>query len=89
MTETALAELLSRDLSGLHLVALMIDGVHFAGGRNAAWPQILKSVNAERAPRCNPILSTCRMWGELWHLDGVGRTARNELFRNRNTSDYK
>ena len=29
------------------------------------------------------------MWGELWHLDGVGRTARNELFRNRNTSDYK
>ena len=30
MTETALAELLSRDLSGLALVALMIDGVHFA-----------------------------------------------------------
>ena len=29
-TETALAELLSRDLSGLDLVALMIDGVHFA-----------------------------------------------------------
>ncbi len=30
VTETALAELLSRDLSGLDLVALMIDGVHFA-----------------------------------------------------------
>ena len=30
MTETALAELLSRDLSGLDLAALMIDGVHFA-----------------------------------------------------------
>ena len=30
MTETALAELLSRDLSRLDLVALMIDGVHFA-----------------------------------------------------------
>jgi putative transposase len=30
MTETALAELLSQDLSGLELVALMIDGVHFA-----------------------------------------------------------
>jgi hypothetical protein len=29
MTETALAELLSQDLSGLDLVALMIDGVHF------------------------------------------------------------
>ncbi len=30
-TETALAELMSADLSGLDLVALMIDGVHFAG----------------------------------------------------------
>jgi putative transposase len=30
MTETALAELLSRDLSELDLVAVMIDGVHFA-----------------------------------------------------------
>ncbi len=30
MTETSLAELLSQDLCGLDLVALMIDGVHFA-----------------------------------------------------------
>lgn len=30
MTETALAELLARDLSGLDVVALMVDGVHFA-----------------------------------------------------------
>jgi putative transposase len=30
MTETALVELLTADLSGLDLVALMIDGVHFA-----------------------------------------------------------
>jgi putative transposase len=30
MTETALTELLSQDLSGLDVVALMIDGVHFA-----------------------------------------------------------
>jgi len=30
MTETALAELLDTNLSGLDLVALMIDGVHFA-----------------------------------------------------------
>ncbi len=30
MTETALAELLAADLSGLDLVAIMIDGVHFA-----------------------------------------------------------
>ena len=30
MTETALADLLAADLSGLDLVAIMIDGVHFA-----------------------------------------------------------
>lgn len=60
-----------------------------AGGGNAAWPQILKSVNAERAPRCNRIVETCRFWGELWHVDGAGRIARNELFRTRDTSSYK
>ena len=59
------------------------------GGRNQAWPLILKKVNIERATRCNRILSTGRMWGELWHLDGVGRLARNELFRTRDTSSYK
>jgi putative transposase len=30
MTETALTDLLAEDLSGLDLVVLMIDGVHFA-----------------------------------------------------------
>ena len=30
-TETTLAELLAADLSGLDLVALMVDGVHFGG----------------------------------------------------------
>jgi hypothetical protein len=30
-TETALTELLAADLSGLDLVAIMIDGVHFGG----------------------------------------------------------
>ncbi|AHD23947.1 salicylate monooxygenase [Rhodococcus pyridinivorans] len=35
------------------------------------------------------ILTTGRMWGDLWHLDGAGREARNELFRTRDTSSYK
>ncbi|MFC0448548.1 FAD-dependent monooxygenase [Rhodococcus jostii] len=59
-----------------------------AGGGNSAWPQILKEVNTERAPRCNRILTTGRMWGELWHLDGTARIARNELFRTRDTSSF-
>ncbi|QXF80947.1 FAD-dependent oxidoreductase [Rhodococcus pyridinivorans] len=58
-------------------------------GDSANWPKILRDVNAERAPRCNRILTTGRMWGDLWHLDGAGREARNELFRTRDTSSYK
>jgi 2-polyprenyl-6-methoxyphenol hydroxylase-like FAD-dependent oxidoreductase len=57
-------------------------------GGNGAWPQILERVNAARAPRCNRILTTGRMWGELWHLDGTARLVRNELFRTRDTSSY-
>lgn len=53
-----------------------------AGRRCATWPRTLAAVNAERAPRCNRVIETGRMWGELWHLDGTARLARNELFRN-------
>ncbi|MFD6357418.1 FAD-dependent monooxygenase [Nocardia tengchongensis] len=53
------------------------------------WPLILAEVNKHRAPRCNRILTTGRMWGELWHFDGTARLARNELFRNRDTASYK
>jgi 3-hydroxybenzoate 6-monooxygenase len=60
-----------------------------AGGGNAAWPQILKAVNEERAPRCNRIITTGRMWGELWHFDGTARIVRNELFRTRDVNSYK
>jgi 3-hydroxybenzoate 6-monooxygenase len=45
-------------------------------------------VNAERAPRCNRIVRTGRVWGELWHLDGAGRVARNELFRKVAATDF-
>ncbi len=58
------------------------------GGADA-WDRTLAAVNAERAPRCNRILTTGRMWGELWHLDGTARIARNELFRTRDTSSYR
>lgn len=52
-----------------------------APASSAGWEEALAAVNAVRAPRCNRIMSTGRMWGELWHLDGAGREARNELFR--------
>jgi len=58
----------------------------YPSGGSDAWPRILKDVNAERAPRCNRIITTGRMWGELWHLDGTARIARNEFFRIGDTS---
>ncbi len=45
------------------------------------WTQVLKEVEKERAPRCARIQTTGRFWGELWHLDGPARVARNEIFR--------
>jgi 3-hydroxybenzoate 6-monooxygenase len=65
------------------------DSEFAAGWRNDVWPRLLKDVNAERAPRCNRILTTSRMWGELWHLDGTARLVRNELFRTRDTTSYR
>jgi putative transposase len=45
MTETALAELLSQDLSGLDLVALMIDGVH-SPSPAVSWPSVSASTGS-------------------------------------------
>lgn len=45
------------------------------------WDAVLTEVAAERQPRCARIQKTSRFWGELWHLDGTGRFARNALFR--------
>ncbi|WIM68479.1 FAD-dependent monooxygenase [Corynebacterium breve] len=45
------------------------------------WPEVLREVSAERAPRCERIQTTGRFWGELWHVDGISRLIRNELFR--------
>ena len=69
MTETALAELLSRDLSGLDLVALMIDGVHFAesccvvalGNRidGVEHPLALVEGSTRTRPWSPPCWSTC------------------------------
>lgn len=45
------------------------------------WDSVLADVEAERRPRCARIQTTSRFWGELWHLDGTARFARNEVFR--------
>lgn len=50
-----------------------------AGGLD--WTAVLREVADERQPRCRRIQTTSRFWGELWHVDGLARLIRNELFR--------
>jgi salicylate hydroxylase len=34
------------------------------------------------------VQQTARLWGDMWHVDGVGRLMRNELFRAREDTDF-
>jgi salicylate hydroxylase len=43
---------------------------------------------AVRIPRTARVQRTARDWGELWHLEGVGRAVRNRLLRQREDADY-
>ena len=59
-TETALADMMAADLSQLDLVAIMIDGVHFAGHlcvvamgidiNGVKWPLALEEGDTENPP---------------------------------------
>jgi salicylate hydroxylase len=53
-----------------------------------AWDEVMKSFNDVRAPRTARVQRTARVWGESWHVDGVGRTLRNMLFQKRADGDY-
>jgi 2-polyprenyl-6-methoxyphenol hydroxylase-like FAD-dependent oxidoreductase len=43
----------------------------------------------ERSPRAARVQSTARTWGELWHVDGVARSMRNRLLRDRDPDDHE
>lgn len=52
------------------------------------WDTALAAYEAVRPEHCRRVLSTGRVWGELWHLDGEARLMRNAVLRNRETIDY-
>lgn len=43
------------------------------------WDKALAAFNAARAPRTAKVQNTARIWGDIWHTDGVGALLRNEL----------
>ncbi|GAA4611822.1 3-hydroxybenzoate 6-hydroxylase [Actinoallomurus liliacearum] len=52
------------------------------------WADALKRYEAERTERTARVQGTARIWGDIWHVNGVGRLLRNELFRLRDPRDH-
>ncbi|MDQ1626696.1 MAG: 3-hydroxybenzoate 6-monooxygenase [Actinomycetota bacterium] len=48
----------------------------------------LLAYQAVRVPRTARVQRTARTWGEMWHVDGVGRLLRDELLRRRADDDH-
>ncbi|MEU6370376.1 FAD-dependent oxidoreductase [Streptomyces sp. NPDC046931] len=61
---------------------------HRAEDGTVDWDAALAAYGAVRPEHCRRVVTTSRKWGELWHLDGVGRVQRNVLLRARDTCDY-
>ncbi len=57
-------------------------------GGELDWDAALAAYDAVRPEHCRRVLSTGRVWGELWHHDGVKRLQRNAILRARDTYDY-
>jgi 3-hydroxybenzoate 6-monooxygenase len=62
-------------------------GAQLAEGR-LDWDAALAAYDAVRPEHCRRVLTTARAWGELWHLTGAEREARNRILRQRDVHDY-
>lgn len=57
-------------------------------GSGVDWDAALAAYEAVRPEHCRRVLSTGRVWGELWHLGGLAREQRNVVLRGRDIHDY-
>ena len=53
------------------------------------WHGALAAYEKLRTERTAAVQLTARAWGDLWHCDGLTRSIRNELLRDRDPGDYK
>jgi salicylate hydroxylase len=60
------------------------DGINPAG-----WDEAIRAFNQARAERTARVQRTARVWGESWHVSGIGRTLRNLLFKSRKDNDFQ
>jgi salicylate hydroxylase len=48
----------------------------------------LAAYEEARAPRAARVQRSARTWGQIWHVDGVAKLLRDELFRQRGERDH-
>ncbi|PRX97299.1 FAD-dependent monooxygenase [Allonocardiopsis opalescens] len=68
------------------------DAVCLAGalrGGDDGIPAALRAYQDVRAPRTARLQRTARLWGDMWHVDGVSMLMRDELFRSRDVHDHR
>jgi salicylate hydroxylase len=64
-------------------------GRHAAGTGRVDWPAALAATERMRAPHAARVQSAARLWGDVWHVDGLARLIRNELLTTRAPQDYR
>jgi 2-polyprenyl-6-methoxyphenol hydroxylase-like FAD-dependent oxidoreductase len=70
--------------------AFLAGQVDDAAGEGAVdWPVALKEYERVRTVRTAEVQTKARVWGELWHVDGLPRIIRNELFSDRDPQDFR
>ncbi|MFI7698642.1 FAD-dependent oxidoreductase [Nonomuraea sp. NPDC049480] len=67
-----------------------IEDAHVLAEQSAGgdWDRALAAYQEIRVPRTARVQGTARLWGDIWHVDGVARVLRNELFRTRDLSSH-
>jgi 2-polyprenyl-6-methoxyphenol hydroxylase-like FAD-dependent oxidoreductase len=64
-------------------------GGNTSGGDSLDWDTALRDYADICTERTARVQRTARHWGDLWHCDGLFRSVRNALLRDRVPTDYR
>jgi 2-polyprenyl-6-methoxyphenol hydroxylase-like FAD-dependent oxidoreductase len=53
------------------------------------WSLALAAYQQIRTTRTARVQTTARVWGDIWHVDGVARLLRNTVFQDRDPADHR
>jgi 3-hydroxybenzoate 6-monooxygenase len=74
--------------------AALAHGLSRMNGHAAAWPTgavqaALRGYEDRRLAQASRVQRTARVWGEIWHVDGLAMALRDEAFRLRAPDDFR